>query len=73
MPPVRPHDFLVLTHGASGNSNAALLVALAEAFAKAGMSVSALRSALSPAQAERAAVSRATPKVTSRDSGARSR
>jgi len=32
-------DFLVLTHGASGNSNAALLVALAEAFAEAGISV----------------------------------
>lgn len=32
-------DFLVLTHGASGNSNAALLVALAEAFAQSGMSV----------------------------------
>ncbi len=32
-------DFLVLTHGASGNSNAALLVALAEGFARQGMSV----------------------------------
>lgn len=32
-------DFLVLTHGAGGNANAALLVALAEAFAKEGMSV----------------------------------
>jgi predicted alpha/beta-hydrolase family hydrolase len=32
-------DFLVLTHGASGNSNAALLVALADAFAAAGVSV----------------------------------
>lgn len=32
-------DFLVLTHGASGNSNAALLVALAEAFASAGINV----------------------------------
>jgi uncharacterized protein len=32
-------DFLVLTHGASGNSNAALLVALAEEFAAAGISV----------------------------------
>lgn len=32
-------DLLVLTHGASGNSNAALLVALAEAFAEAGISV----------------------------------
>jgi len=34
-----PGDFLVLTHGASGNSSAALLVALAEAFAEAGISV----------------------------------
>lgn len=32
-------DFLVLTHGASGNSNAALLVALADAFAHNGLSV----------------------------------
>jgi len=32
-------DFLVLTHGASGNSNAALLVALADAFAAAGINV----------------------------------
>jgi len=32
-------DFLVLTHGASGNSNTALLVALAEEFAAAGISV----------------------------------
>jgi uncharacterized protein len=32
-------DFLVLTHGASGNSNAALLVAVAEEFASAGISV----------------------------------
>lgn len=32
-------DFLVLTHGAGGNSNAALLVALAEEFAAAGISV----------------------------------
>ena len=32
-------DFLVLTHGASGNSNAALLVALADAFAQTGISV----------------------------------
>ena len=32
-------DFLVLTHGASGNMNAALLVALAEEFAGAGISV----------------------------------
>ena len=34
-----PGDFLVLTHGASGNSNAALLVALADAFAENGISV----------------------------------
>jgi len=34
-----PGDFLVITHGASGNSNAALLVALAEAFAQTGISV----------------------------------
>ena len=34
-----PGDFLVLTHGASGNSNAALLVALADAFAHNGLSV----------------------------------
>jgi len=32
-------DFLVLTHGAGGNSNAALLVALAQEFAAAGVSV----------------------------------
>jgi len=32
-------DFLVLTHGASGNSNSALLVALADAFAQSGLSV----------------------------------
>ena len=32
-------DFLVLTHGASGNSNAALLTALADVFAAAGISV----------------------------------
>jgi uncharacterized protein len=32
-------DFLVLTHGASGDSNAALLVAVAEEFAAAGVSV----------------------------------
>jgi hypothetical protein len=32
-------DFLVLTHGASGNMNAALLVALADEFAAAGISV----------------------------------
>jgi predicted alpha/beta-hydrolase family hydrolase len=32
-------DFLVLTHGAGGNSNAALLVALAEEFAAGGISV----------------------------------
>jgi predicted alpha/beta-hydrolase family hydrolase len=32
-------DFLVLTHGASGNMNAALLVALAEEFASAGINV----------------------------------
>lgn len=32
-------DFLVLTHGAGGNSNAALLVALADAFAHSGISV----------------------------------
>src|ERR1051325_1488070 len=32
-------DFLVLTHGASGNSNAAVLVALANAFAQSGLSV----------------------------------
>ena len=33
------HDFLVLTHGASGNSNAALLIALAEGFSQSGLSV----------------------------------
>lgn len=32
-------NFLVLTHGAGGNSNAALLVALADAFAHAGLNV----------------------------------
>jgi uncharacterized protein len=32
-------DFLVLTHGAGGNSNAALLVALAEEFAATGINV----------------------------------
>jgi predicted alpha/beta-hydrolase family hydrolase len=32
-------DFLVLTHGASGNSNAALLIAVAEEFVSAGISV----------------------------------
>jgi predicted alpha/beta-hydrolase family hydrolase len=32
-------DFLVLTHGASGNMNAPLLVALADAFASAGINV----------------------------------
>ena len=32
-------DCLVMTHGASGNSNSALLVALAEAFAEGGVSV----------------------------------
>src|SRR5271165_930163 len=32
-------DFLVLTHGAGGNSNAALLVALAQEFATGGISV----------------------------------
>jgi hypothetical protein len=32
-------DFLVLTHGASGNMNAALLVALADELASAGVSV----------------------------------
>ena len=32
-------DFLVLTHGASGNSNAELLVALADGFARVGTSV----------------------------------
>jgi predicted alpha/beta-hydrolase family hydrolase len=32
-------DFLVLTHGASGNSNSALLVSLAEAFVEMGISV----------------------------------
>ena len=32
-------DFLVLTHGAGGNSTAALLVALANAFSTAGVSV----------------------------------
>jgi len=32
-------DFLVLTHGASGNSNAALLVALADTFALNGINV----------------------------------
>ncbi len=32
-------DFLVLTHGAGGNSNAALLVAVAEEFVAAGVSV----------------------------------
>lgn len=35
----QPGDFLVLTHGAGGNSNAALLVALADAFAQSGISV----------------------------------
>lgn len=35
-----PHeDFLVLTHGAGGNSDAALLVALADAFAQQGINV----------------------------------
>jgi len=34
-----PGDFLVLTHGASGNMNAALLVALADELASAGVSV----------------------------------
>lgn len=34
-----PGDFLVLTHGAGGNSNTALLLALANAFAEGGMSV----------------------------------
>jgi predicted alpha/beta-hydrolase family hydrolase len=33
------NDFLVLTHGASGNSNAVLLVALAEVFAQQGINV----------------------------------
>src|SRR5262249_31835301 len=32
-------DGLVFTHGAGGNSNASLLVALAEAFAEAGLTV----------------------------------
>lgn len=32
-------DFLVLTHGAGGNANAALLVVLADEFASAGISV----------------------------------
>jgi predicted alpha/beta-hydrolase family hydrolase len=32
-------DFLVLTHGAGGNANAALLVALAQEFVSAGISV----------------------------------
>jgi len=32
-------DFLVLTHGASGNANTALLVGLAQEFASAGISV----------------------------------
>lgn len=32
-------DFLVLTHGAGGNSNAALLVALADKFAAGGLAV----------------------------------
>ena len=32
-------DFLVLTHGAGGNSNAALLVRVAEAFSETGISV----------------------------------
>jgi len=32
-------DFLVLTHGAGGDANAALLVALAQTFASAGISV----------------------------------
>jgi uncharacterized protein len=32
-------DFLVLTHGASGNSNAALLIAVAEEFVAAGINV----------------------------------
>ena len=36
---VSSSDFLVLTHGASGNMNAALLVALAEEFADAGINV----------------------------------
>jgi predicted alpha/beta-hydrolase family hydrolase len=32
-------DFMVLTHGAGGNSNAALLVAMADAFGQSGLSV----------------------------------
>lgn len=32
-------DFLVLTHGASGNSNTAVLIALADAFAEQGLNV----------------------------------
>ena len=32
-------DFLVLTHGAGGNSNAPLLIALAELLAKSGCNV----------------------------------
>ena len=38
-PPKSSGDFLVLTHGASGNMNAPLLVALADAFASAGINV----------------------------------
>lgn len=34
-----PGDFLVLTHGASGNSNTPLLVAIADTFAQGGLSV----------------------------------
>jgi len=37
--PVDAHDGLVLTHGAGGNCKGPLLVALAEAFADAGMAV----------------------------------
>lgn len=37
--PKSAHDFLVLTHGASGDMNGALLVALAEQFASAGINV----------------------------------
>jgi uncharacterized protein len=33
------HDVLVLTHGAGGNSNTALLIALADGFAQKGLSV----------------------------------
>jgi predicted alpha/beta-hydrolase family hydrolase len=38
-PPQSPRDALVLTHGAGGNAQSALLIALAEAFAGAGFAV----------------------------------